>query len=71
MTSYLKMCVLWFFETKPLIKTQRPYRTHYGKDQPSDNAIRRWLKQLQETGSILHRTGAGKPSTSQKDFDRI
>jgi hypothetical protein len=32
---------------------QRRYRTQYGKDPPSDNAIRRWLKQFQETGSIV------------------
>jgi hypothetical protein len=62
MTSYLKMAtvqekavyVLWFYETKSVIKTQRRYRTQYGKDPPSDNAIRRWLKQFQETGSVLH-----------------
>ncbi|GBM62064.1 hypothetical protein AVEN_34236-1, partial [Araneus ventricosus] len=29
------------------------------KDPPSDNSIRRWLTQLQETGSVLHRKGAG------------
>jgi predicted patatin/cPLA2 family phospholipase len=48
------MCVRWFFETKSVIKTQRRYRTQYGKDPPSDNAIRRWLKQFQETGSELN-----------------
>jgi hypothetical protein len=31
------MCILWFFETKPAIKTQRRYRTQYGKDPLSDN----------------------------------
>jgi hypothetical protein len=79
MTSYLKMatvqekamCVLWFFETKSVIKTQRRYRTQYGKDPPSDIAIRRWLKQFQETSSVLHRNGARRPSTSQEDVDRI
>jgi hypothetical protein len=44
------MCELWFFETKSVIKMQRRYRTQYGKDPASDNAIRRWLKQFQETG---------------------
>jgi hypothetical protein len=53
------MCVLWFLETKSVIKTQRHYRTQYGKDPPSDNAIRLWLKQFQGTGNILHRKGAG------------
>jgi hypothetical protein len=49
------MCVLLFVETKSVIKTQRRYRPQHGKESPSDNAIRRWLKQFQETGNILHR----------------
>jgi transposase len=65
------MCVFWFFETKSVIMTQRRYRAQYGKYPPSDNAIRRWLKQFQETGSVLHRKGAGRPSTSQEELDRI
>jgi hypothetical protein len=79
MTSYLKMAtvqgkamgVASFFETKSAIKQQRRYRTQYGKEPPSDNAIRRWLRQFQETDSVLHREGAGRPSTSQEDVDRI
>jgi hypothetical protein len=63
--------VVLFFETKSVIKTQRRYRTQYGKDPPPDNAIRLWLKQFQEIGSVLHRKGAGRPSTSQEDVDRI
>jgi transposase len=43
------------------------YRTQCGTDPHSDNAIRRWLKQFQETGSVLRRNGAGRPSTSQED----
>jgi hypothetical protein len=42
------MCVLWFFEAKSVIKTQRRYRTQCGKTPPSGKAIRRWLKQFQE-----------------------
>jgi hypothetical protein len=63
------MCVLWFFETKSVIKMQRHYRTQYRKGTPSNNAIQRWLKQFQETGSVLHRKGAGRLSTSQEDVD--
>jgi transposase len=71
MTPFLKMatvrgkamCVRWFFETKSFLKIQRRYRARYGQDQPSDNAIRRWLQQFQETGSVLHRKGAGRPTT--------
>ncbi|GBM54327.1 hypothetical protein AVEN_263039-1 [Araneus ventricosus] len=65
------ICVLWFFETKSVITTQRRFRTTYKKDPPSDNSIRRWLTQFQETGSVLHRKGAGRPSTSQENVDRI
>jgi hypothetical protein len=46
-------------ETKSVIKMQRRYRTEYGKDPPSDNAIRRCLKQFQETGSILRSSQGG------------
>jgi hypothetical protein len=77
--SYLKivtlqekaMCVLWFCETKSGIKTQRLYRTQYGRAPASDNALRRWLKQFQETGSVRHRKGAGRPSISQEDVNGI
>jgi transposase len=65
------MCVIWFFETKSNIKAQHHYRTQHGKDPPSDKAIRRWLKQFQETGSVVHRNGAGRPSSSQEDVGRI
>lgn len=65
------MCVLWFFETNSVITTQRRYRARYGKDPPSDNAIRRWLKQFQQTGSVLQQKGAGRPGTKQENVDRI
>jgi hypothetical protein len=32
---------------------QHRYRTQHGKDLPSDNATRRWLKQFQETDSVV------------------
>jgi hypothetical protein len=71
-TSYLKMatvrekamCILQCYEIKFIIKTQRHYRTQYKKDQRSDNATRRCLKQFQETGSVLHRKEVGIPGTS-------
>jgi hypothetical protein len=65
------MCILRFFERKSVIKMQRRYRTQYGKDPPSGNVIRRWLKEFQETGSVLHRKGAGRLSISQEDFNGI
>jgi hypothetical protein len=41
-----KESVLWFFDTKSVIKKQRRYRTQYGKGTPSDNAIRPLLKKF-------------------------
>jgi hypothetical protein len=63
--------ILWFFERKSFINMQRRYRTQYGRAPLSDNAIRRRLKQFQETGSVLHRKGAGRLSISQEDVARI
>jgi hypothetical protein len=56
------MCVLWFYEINSVIKMQHRYRTQYGKDPLSDNAIRRWIKQFQEIGSVVHR----RPRTLQE-----
>jgi hypothetical protein len=48
----------------------RHYRTQYGTDPPSDNAIRRWLKQFQETGNVLHLKGVGRTSITLEVFSR-
>jgi hypothetical protein len=53
------------------MKMQRRYRTQYGEDTLSDNAIRRWVKQFKEISNGLHRKGAGRPSISQEYVDRI
>jgi hypothetical protein len=42
-TVQKKAICVFFSETKSVVKTQRRYRTQYGKYPPSDNAIRRWL----------------------------
>jgi hypothetical protein len=60
-----------FFETKSVIKRSRRYRTQYGKHPPSDNVVRRWLKQFQETGSVLRRKGVERMSTLEENVDRI
>jgi hypothetical protein len=47
------VCLLRIFKTKSIIKLQRRYRTQRGQVPPSDNAIRRWLKQFQETACVV------------------
>jgi hypothetical protein len=55
--TYLKMVIVGtlVFRNKVRYQNATRYRTQYGKDPPSDNATRRWLKLFQETGSVLHR----------------
>jgi hypothetical protein len=64
-------CYFGFSKQSPLSKRNVVTELNMEKIHPSDNAIRLWLKQFQETGSVLHRKGAGRPSTSQEDVDRI
>ena len=64
-------CVSWFIETKSDTQVQRNYRTKYGKVPPSRGSIREWHKKFMETGSVLHRAGAGRRRTSVDDVDRV
>jgi hypothetical protein len=63
------MCVLWFPEKSPLSECSVVTELNYRKDPPSDNAIRRPLKQFQETGSVLRRKESESQSTSQDVVD--
>jgi hypothetical protein len=44
-------CVAWFIETKSDIQVQRNFRITFNKDPPSRPSIRRWHKNVMETGS--------------------
>jgi hypothetical protein len=48
------------FPNKVRYQNATPLQNSIWKDPRSDNAIRRWLKQFQETGSVLCRKGAGR-----------
>jgi hypothetical protein len=51
--------------------TQCRYRTQYGKDPPSDNAIRRWLKQFQKTGCVVAAIETVIPQMLEKSWREI
>jgi hypothetical protein len=51
--------VVWFFETKSVIKSQRHYRIHLQ------------IKQFQETGTVLNQKETGRTTTWHEDVDRI
>lgn len=64
-------CVAWFIETKSDTQVQRNYRTRYRKDPPARSTIRDWHRRFMDTGSVLHQKGAGRPSTSAENVDRV
>jgi ABC-type uncharacterized transport system auxiliary subunit len=59
------------FRNKVCYQNATSLQNSIWKDPPSDNANRRWLKQFQETGSVAHRKGTGRQSTSQEDVNKI
>jgi hypothetical protein len=59
------------FRKKARYQNASRYRTQYGKDPPSDNAIRRWLNQFQEIGSVLHCKGTGRPRNPDSNLESL
>jgi hypothetical protein len=64
-------CVQWFVKLKSPTLVQRQFRRLYKKAAPTRVTIRRWLKQFEDTGSVLHKKGAGRPRTSVIDVERV
>jgi len=65
------MCVPWNWELKSIILVQGRYRMQYGKDPPTRQSIRRWCREFQATGSVLHCKRAERPSLSDIDVTRV
>jgi transposase len=65
------MSVLWYWETKSVIQVQRRYRRECGERTPGRQSLKRWLKQFQETGSVLHKKGAGRPSVDADTVEMV
>ena len=59
-------CVPWFIETKSVIQAQRNFTRKYGRKPPARSTIRAWHEKCMETGSVLHRKGAGRPQISKE-----
>lgn len=64
-------CVSWFIETKSDTQVQRNFRTKYGKVPPARSSIREWHKKFMDTGSVLHKKGAGRPRTSEENIESV
>jgi hypothetical protein len=63
------MCVLRLWKTKSPVTVNSRFMREFNKDPPTEQSLRRWLKQFQETGSVLHRKEAGRPSVSADTVD--
>jgi transposase len=59
------------WETKSVIQVQRRLRREYGEQVPGMQSIKRWLRQFQETGSVLHQKGGGRPSVHADIVDMV
>jgi hypothetical protein len=78
-TSYLKMAtvqekamyILWFFETKSVIKISFVTEPNMGKIRLHIMLSDVGLSNFKETGNVLRRKEAGRRSTWQADVDRI
>ena len=64
-------CVLWLAELKSTIAVQRKFRIEYNKELPHRNTIAKWMKKLNETGSVHDKPWSGRPCVSDKSFASI
>ena len=70
--SQLKaQCVLWYRKLKSPTAVQRKFRNEFGQDPPHTNSIKRWFKNVMETGSILDRKRSGMPSIDEETVDAV
>lgn len=64
-------CVLQFARTESVVSVQRAFRTKFGCDPPSDNNIRRWYHQFEDTGCLCKGKSAGRPRVSVESAERL
>ncbi|RZF32102.1 hypothetical protein LSTR_LSTR003965 [Laodelphax striatellus] len=64
-------CVLQFAKTESVVTVQRAFRIKFGCDPPSDNNIRRWFHQFEDTGCLCKGKSTGRPRVSEEDVERV
>jgi hypothetical protein len=63
--------VEWFMVTKSDTQIQKHFSTTHHKTPPSRPSIQVWYKEFRETGSVLHKKGAGRSVVSDENVERI
>jgi hypothetical protein len=64
-------CVLWLAKFESVTRVRREYRRVFNEEPPHENSIRRWDKQLKETGSLRHKKYSGRPPVSDESVEAI
>jgi hypothetical protein len=64
-------CVLWLTKFESVTRVRREYHRVFNEEPPHENNIRRWDKQLKETGSLLDKKHSGRPSVSDNMVEAI
>ena len=58
--------VLWYHESNLPTAVQRKFRYEFGQNPPHINSIKKWFKNVMETGSILDGKRSGRPSIDEE-----
>ncbi|PNF16254.1 hypothetical protein B7P43_G11654 [Cryptotermes secundus] len=64
-------CVLEFAKTNAVITVQRAFRRRFGINPPCPKNIRRWVRQLQESGCLCKGKSPGRPRVSEEQVATI
>jgi transposase len=64
-------CVLRIAKFESVTHVRREYRRVFNEEPPHENNIRRWDKQLKETGRLLDKKRSGRPSVSDESVEAI
>ena len=64
-------CVLQFARTESVVTVQRAFRSKFHCNPPSDNNIRRWYHQFEDTGCLCKGKSTGRPRVTEERVERV
>ena len=64
-------CVSQFAKTESVIRVQRAFRIKFRCNPPSDNNIRKWYHQFEDTGRLCKGKSSGRPSMIEERIETV
>jgi hypothetical protein len=64
-------CVLWLAKVESVTQVRSEYCRVFNEEPPCESNIRRWDRQLKETGSLLDKQHSRRPSVSDESVEYI